>query len=158
MGKPKNTRSRPDASEQRRIKELQEQMERHRDAGRDQRANRLMDQIQNLAAEAYEKRRDAGYKRGGKVNRSNMNMQMTRGDKMDDENKNASKKMKRGGMTDEDKKDTKKMKRGGMTDDDKKDTKKMKRGGMTKKKNMKRGGKVKGAGCATKGVKKAKIR
>jgi hypothetical protein len=141
MGKPKNTRSRPDASEQRRIKELQEQMERHREAGRDQRANRLMDQIQNLAAEAYEKRRDAGYKRGGKVNRSNMNMQMTRGDKMDDENKNASKK---------------KMKRGGMTDE-KKDTKKMKRGGMTKKK-MKRGGEVKGAGCATKGVKKAKIR
>jgi len=138
MGKPKSTRSRPDASEQRRIKELQEQMERHREAGRDQRANRLMDQIQNLAAEAYEKRRDAGYKRGGKVNRSNMNMQMTRGDKMDDENKNASKK---------------KMKRGGMTDD----KKKMKRGGMTKKK-MKRGGEVKGAGCATKGVKKAKIR
>ena len=138
MGKPKSTRSRPDASEQRRIKELQQQMERHREAGRDQRANRLMDQIQNLAAEAYEKRRDAGYKRGGKVNRSNMNMQMTRGDKMDDENKNASKK---------------KMKRGGMTDD----KKKMKRGGMTKKK-MASGGKVKGAGCATKGVKKAKIR
>ncbi len=58
------------------------------------------------------------------MNRSNMNMQMTRGDKMDDEDKNASK---------------------------------MKRGGMAKKK-MARGGKVKGAGCATKGVSKAKIR
>jgi len=59
------------------------------------------------------------------MNRSNMNMQMTRGDKMDDESKNASKKMKRGGMT--------------------------------KKKSYAKGGKVKGAGCATKGVSKAKM-
>jgi len=59
------------------------------------------------------------------VNRSNMNKQMTRGDKMDDENKKASKKMKSGGMT--------------------------------KKKSYAKGGKVKGAGCATKGVSKAKM-
>ncbi len=82
------------------------------------------------------------------MNRSNMNMQMTRGDKMDDENKEGSKKMKRGGMA------KKKMARGGMTDG----KKKMARGGMTDVKKMKRGGKVKGAGCATKGVSKAKIR
>lgn len=68
------------------------------------------------------------------MNRSNMNMQMTRGDKMDDENKNASKK---------------KMARGGMA------KKKMARGGAVKK--MAKGGKVKGAGCATQGVSKAKI-
>ena len=139
MGKPKSTDSRPDAALQREIQDLQKQMERHRSAGRDQMADRVMDRIQNKAAQAYELRRKAGYKRGGKVNRSNMNMQMTRGDKMDDENKNASKK---------------KMARGGMAGDKKK---KMARGGMTKKK-MARGGKVKGSGCATKGVRKAKIR
>lgn len=140
VGKPSSTRSRPDAAQQREIRKLQAEMERHRAAGRDQMADRVMDRIQNLAAEANELRKKAGYKRGGKVNRSKMNMQMTRGDKMDDENKNASKK---------------KMARGGMAGEDKK--KKMARGGMTKKK-MARGGKVKGAGCATKGVKKAKIR
>lgn len=94
MGKPKSTRSRPDAAEQRKINDLQDRMERMRESGRDQEADRLMDRIQNLAAEAYDKRKEAGYKRGGKVNRSNMNMQTTRGDKMDDENKNASKKKK----------------------------------------------------------------
>lgn len=98
MGKPKSTRSRPDAAEQRKINDLQDRMERMRESGRDQEADRLMDRIQNLAAEAYDKRKEAGYKRGGKVNRSNVNMQTTRGDKMDDENKNASKKkMARGG-------------------------------------------------------------
>jgi len=71
------------------------------------------------------------------MNRSNMNMQMTRGDKMDDEKKEGSKK---------------KMARGGMA------KKKMARGGMTEAKKMKRGGKVKGSGCATKGTRKAKIR
>lgn len=69
------------------------------------------------------------------MNRSNMNMQVTRGDRMDDEDRNASK-MKRGGMA----------------------KKKMARGGMTEAKKMKRGGKVKGAGCAMKGTRKAKIR
>jgi len=153
VGKAGSNRSRPDAAEQKQIESLQEQMNRQREAGNDKRANELMDRIQNLAADAYEKRKSAGYKRGGKVNRSNMNMQMSRGDKMDDENKNASKKkMARGGMTGDEKKDEKKkMARGGMA------KKKMARGGMAKKK-MARGGKVKGAGCATKGVSKAKIR
>ena len=92
IGKSSKSRSRPDAAEQQEIESLQKQMKRQREAGNDRRANELMDRIQNLAAEAYEKRKSAGYKRGGKVNRSNMNKQMTRGDKMDDENKNASKK------------------------------------------------------------------
>jgi len=138
VGKPGSTESRPDATQQRKIRDLQSRMERARESGNSQQADRLMDQIQNLAAEAYEMRKKAGYKRGGKVNRSNMNMQMTRGDKMDDENKEGSKKkMARGGMA------KKKMARGGMTDG---------------KKKMARGGKVKGSGCATKGTRKAKIR
>ncbi len=175
IGKSSKSRSRPDAAEQQEIESLQKQMKRQREAGNDRRANELMDRIQNLAAEAYEKRKSAGYKRGGKVNRSNMNKQMTRGDKMDDENKNASKKkMARGGMAgDDDKKKMarggmtkKKMARGGMAGDD--DKKKMMRGGMTNgKKKMMRGGKVdkkssgngkaKGVGAATQGVRKAKM-
>jgi len=44
-----------------------------------------------------------------------------------------------------------------MDDENKKASKKMKSGGMTKKKSYAKGGKVKGAGCATKGVSKAKM-
>lgn len=135
IGKSSKSRSRPDAAEQQEIESLQKQMKRQREAGNDRRANELMDRIQNLAAEAYEKRKSAGYKRGGKVNRSNMNKQMTRGDKMDDENKNASKK---------------KMARGGMT------KKKMARGGKVDKKSS-GNGKAKGVGAATQGVRKAKM-
>jgi len=134
IGKPSKPTTRPDAEQQRKIRSLEKEMNQYREAGRDQLADKMMDKIQNLAAEANEIRKKAGYKRGGNVNRSNMNMQMTRGDKMDDENKNASKK---------------KMARGGMA------KKKMARGGMTKKK-MASGGKVKGAGCAMKGTRKAK--
>jgi len=140
IGKSSKSRSRPDAAEQQEIESLQKQMKRQREAGNDRRANELMDRIQNLAAEAYEKRKSAGYKRGGKVNRSNMNKQMTRGDKMDDENKNASKK---------------KMARGGMAGDDD-GKKKMMRGGKVDKKSS-GNGKAKGVGAATQGVRKAKI-
>lgn len=151
IGKSSKSRSRPDAAEQQEIESLQKQMKRQREAGNDRRANELMDRIQNLAAEAYEKRKSAGYKRGGKVNRSNMNKQMTRGDKMDDENKNASKKkMARGGMAGDD--DKKKMMRGGMTNG----KKKMMRGGKVDKKSS-GNGKAKGVGAATQGVRKAKM-